>query len=444
VAPYAQGFLDRVSPQKHIISLDLSHLEKHVRTPNFSYARRTIRTRYYKGERFELTRINETLVGAPQVISKGNLTTVKIASLEPLTVQVPSSPNVDTSIMSFGIATNIPRLQQSIPQLLHWLPDTGAQLHVISPPHNDDLRIEREIRAQGINLTITVSDLDFAKSYLSIIKQLYEARSSHTQWLVMIDDDTFVPSLPYLVEHLNTRYDASKEVMVAALSDNIRQIQTFGLMPFGGGGIFISVPLAENLVKKEIWEKCMDTELNQGDQVVDNCLNQFSAVRPSWDLGLNQMDFHGDAAGYFESGRRMLTVHHWKTWFDVNVPMAGNVSKACGYECVFQRWQFDDNWVLSNGFSFVEYTKGIGGKEGVNLEKVEPTWEDGKDIYLHHIGPMREIAKKMEKRSLLLKEAVVIPKVGVRQIYVERAEDGEDGKSKEGAMDRVVELLWLS
>jgi hypothetical protein len=222
VMPYAKSVLDHIKPPSQISTLDLSHLRPHVKTQTFTYARRTIRTKRVPMEREDLTRVNETLFGSPIILDKENLTAITVASPPVLKLRVPLTLNVDTSIMSFGMATKIPRLQQAIPQLAHWLPHTGAQVHVITPPHDGDLPVERTIRRLGIDLTITSSDLPFPQAYFSIIKQLYEARSSHTKWLVMMDDDTFIPSLPYLVRHLEKNYDASEQVMVAATSDNFK------------------------------------------------------------------------------------------------------------------------------------------------------------------------------------------------------------------------------
>lgn len=64
----------------------------------------------------------------------------------------------------------------------------------------------------------------------------------------------------------------------------------------------------------------------------------------------------------FESSRLLLTIHHWKSWFSVNIPMVANVSEACGEECVLQRYYFDDNTVLNNGYSINEYPSGTEGK----------------------------------------------------------------------------------
>jgi len=77
------------------------------------------------------------------------------------------------------------------------------------------------------------------------------------------------------------------------------------------------------------------------------------------------MDIRAHPEGLFESGRRMLTVHHWRTWFQVDVVRAAWVSGACGFECVFQRFVFpQQNMVLSNGFSLVEYLQRVDGADG--------------------------------------------------------------------------------
>lgn len=230
--------------------------------------------------------------------------------------------------------------------------------------------------------------------------------------------------------------------MVAALSDSRAQIAQLGMIPFGGGGIFISVPLAASLVVQEIWDACLEAPNDQGDQIVNECLNAHSKIRPTFDYGLQQMDIKGDASGYFESGRRMLTVHHWRTWYEVDVPLASNVSKACGFECVFQRWVFDDDFVLSNGFSVVEYMDGI--EEGnIELDKVEKTWEGDIGNFAHHMGPLRGPDENEVKRSARLVEASIVEGIGVRQIYIERVKSGENGERVAGDVDRVIELLWL-
>lgn len=195
----------------------------------------------------------------------------------------------------------------------------------------------------------------------------------------------------------------------------------------------MSLPLAEILASPEVYEKCIDSPKNQGDQIFNDCLNQFTDVKPIFDHGLNQMDINGSPDGYFESGRRMLTVHHWKSWFHVDVHVAGKVSKATGDEGVFMRWLFAGGVVLSNGFSIVEYADGI---EETELEMVEKTWTGKENRFLHHIGPLRDELPEDKKRSYKLVETHIL-KEGMRQIYLHTA------TGDEGGLNGVLELLWL-
>lgn len=463
--PIAKSFLDRTQsePQAPLPlrePLDLSHLSHYVRTASFSYAQRSIKVKHYHGDRPDLTTLHEPLFPPPTLLHKGNFTHIILPDiLPPLELSIPDPPIADTSILTFGAATKVLRLEDAIPQFQHWLTDTSSQLHVLTPAPEEGRKdrgpeLQNAMQDLGINVTVTPTDAAFPQAYFSLIKHLYDRRTPKTKWIVLIDDDTFIPSLPYLVDHLNKNYDSSKQQIISATSDNLGQIHMFGMLPFGGGGIFISIPLAEHLTKQEIWDDCLRSERTQGDQIVNECLNEHSQVRPIWDERLNQMDIHDDASGYFESGRRMLTVHHWRSWFDVNVAAAANVSRVTGNEGIFQRWSFDSDAssneggmvVLSNGYSITEYPEGISGED---LAKVELTWDKGMEErwrWVHKIGPLRDKLKPELKRQARLVGASVIEGVGVRQTYIEYGEGammGKVTKRKEERIDRVVELVWL-
>lgn len=423
----------------------LRHLAKYKLSPTFEYSRRTIRTEKFEGPRSSLTVLDKTkLFGGWQSLNPENEDLDVVAlepELPPLTLRVPSSPKVDTSIISFGIATNTQRLPDAIPQLQHWLPHTDSSLHVLVPPSDNISALQKHMRDLGIDTTIKESHHEFAKTYFSLIKELYEKRTPDTKWLVLIDDDTFVPSLAALLTRLNKAYDPSEELLVAAMSDNMKQIRVFGLLPYGGGGVFISVPLAAKLVQPKVWDACMEIPDNQGDQIVAECLTQHSAVRPTFDPGLNQMDISGGgdvAAGYYESGRQMLTVHHWRSpqhWYDIDMPTVSYVSKACGDEGVLMRWLFEGDIVLSNGYSIVEYPNGI---EIEDLEKIEHTWPEELSSFEHRIGPLRTKMSSDDKRTLKMVDTEILEGYGVRQTYLEQeTEEGATGKN-----DRVLELLW--
>ncbi|CAG8950557.1 hypothetical protein HYFRA_00002766 [Hymenoscyphus fraxineus] len=431
-----------------------SHLEKLHLTENFSYSRRTIKTKSFQGRRPELTNLNDTKLSSEPVLMSAKPEDLQRVTfnndLPVLTLDVPKSPKVNTAGMKFGIATNVDRLPGATPQFQHWLANTESTLNILVPPSDDIAKSQQQMRDVGINATIKTSDLGFPQRYFSLVKELYEARAPQTKWLVLMDDDTFITSLPALIAHLDKHYDAEEERLVAALSDNIQQVKTFGLIPFGGGGIFISVPLAAKLTETTIWNLCMEIGLDQGDGIVAECVFRHSAVRPTFDPYFNQMDFSGspdEASGYFESGRRMLTIHHWRSWFDINMPAVSTVSKACGDEGVLMRWLFADNVVLHNGFTIAEYPQGITGKE---LSQVEFTWPDEPERFIQRIGPLRPAKTKEEKKTIRMEISEIIKDVGVRQTYVERAPKRTKAGLKKGEKieesvgdDRVVELMWL-
>lgn len=133
----------------------------------------------------------------------------------------------------------------------------------------------------------------------------------------------------------------------------------------------------------------------------------------------------------------MLTVHHWRTWFKVDIPQSLKVSKACGAEGLFQRWSFPkSNMVLSNGYSIAEYPKGL---DEIDFAAVEKTWQGEEANFLHKIGPLRKAVGR-EKMSYRLVASEVVDKWYVRQTYLYRGDKFGDEMQE---MDEVLELLWL-
>lgn len=383
-----------------------------------------------------------------------NLSSVKVTTLPPLTLRFPFdhrtpkfssriyTPSTlhDTSILSIGIATKLDRLNDSIPQISHWLSNSGASLYVLVPEDDftaNKTAIEETMRDLKMKVTISRTDLDTSHAYFSLVNHVYESRTESTQWVALFDDDTFVPSLPQLASHLTKGYDATQQKLVGALTDSFHQVNTWGLIPFGGGGIFLSVPLAARLSSPKVYNDCINSEQVQGDGILNECLRKYSYVRPTYDPELNQMDIRGDPSGMFESGRRMLTIHHWKTWFNVDMPKVAKVSEACGDEGILMRFNFTDGVVLTNGYSIVEYPKGY---EKINFEGVEKTWEGPAEDFLHRIGPLREPLSIQEKRSYKMVDTVVDGR-GILQTYIFKAPVDENTQNKKGA-DGVIELVW--
>ncbi|OWP06921.1 hypothetical protein B2J93_9519 [Marssonina coronariae] len=226
--------------------------------------------------------------------------------------------------MAFGVSTKLACLSQSLSRFQHWLPSTSSQLHVSIRGSNwpsissECLDVETSYRQAAINLKIHIDNKPFAKAYFNLIKTLYDTETQHTKWLVLIDDDTFVPSFSHLV-------------------NTWRAIMTRPERSYNGK--------------------------TEGDQIVYDCLKGHSAIRPAFDRGLQQMGPRGDDSGYLESGRRMLTIHHWKSWYNFDIPTAATVTRACGV---------------------VKYPHGL---EGLPLDEVERAWEGDSKLFIGHISP---------------------------------------------------------
>lgn len=412
-------------------AVDLSYLERHNLTSSFTYSRRTIKTKFIRGERNTTSRVDAPLIENSQVIATVNASRAVLAASKPLVLEVPKSESmVDASVLSFGISTTIPRLNDSISQLQHWLPYSGATLHVLVPPHPNIPHIQIRMQELGMNVTIMSTTTSFPNSYFSQVRNLYQARSSKTQWISLIDDDTFFPSLGDLVAHLHN-HDASTPKIIAPMSDDFAQIQKHGLMPFGGGGIFISLPLAAKLSSPAIFDVCLKSGKIEGDQILNECINKHTSIRPIFDIDLHQLDLHGDVSGFFESGRKSLSIHHWRSWFDVDMPAVALVSEVCGDACLLQRWLFEGDVVLSNGFSVIKYAGGVR----FDLEEMEKTWDEDAERFLHSLGPLRERLSEDEKMALKMARVVRLPDGSIKQTYIRYAQPG--------GMDEVLELVWV-
>ncbi|RDW82320.1 hypothetical protein BP6252_03432 [Coleophoma cylindrospora] len=433
-------------------SLDLSHLEEYDLSPTFSYSQRIVKTVHDVNERKTLTFVNESLFASPPIqIWRGNLSTnVPVTMLPPLPLSIPSDhrsgtlrvpKKYDSAMFSFGVATSWERLADSIPQFSHWLGRSQAQLHALVPPDGEEKRagVETAIRELEMNITITPSDLRFSLAYFSLVKHLYERRTQDTKWLVLIDDDTFIPSLTALAGHLSTNYDASTRKVVSALTDNFNQVHSWGLIPYGGGGIFVSVPLAAQISQPQVFDQCLQSGGGQGDGVLMECLMNWSEARPTYDPALNQMDIKGNPDGLFESGRRMLTTHHWKSWFHVDMHAVSRIWKACGEEGILMRFRFNDGIVLSNGYSIVEYGTTA---EDLDFHAVELTWDGSKGEFLHRLGPIREAVPKDKKKTYRMRNTTVLEGGSVRQTYIHEAPI-DDERPEERGEDSVLELVWL-
>lgn len=348
----------------------------------------------------------------------------------PLTVQVPSPPKtVDASHIDFGVATKADRLNDSLDQFAHWAGYTRTRIFALVEPDKRVPEVQAKADGLGINLYITESDEEYQSRYFSLVRHLASHVRDQTRWSVVIDDDTFFLSMPALVAALE-KYDHTQQVYLGGISESIPQIGAFGIMAFGGAGVFLSRPLVTELSKPEIFDECQNMEFT-GDRRISLCIYQYTPARLTIDHRLRQLDMMGDVTGFFETGRELpLSVHHWKSWFHADMPKVASISELCGDTCLLRKWAFSDGWVLTNGFSVVKYSTDVDPFD----KTMELTWESHNgavhESYLHELGPLRP--KDWDKISYLLEDAVV-EEDQVRQFYIHRG--GKDG-------DEILELVW--
>jgi hypothetical protein len=384
---------------------------------------------------------------------------------KPLVLDVPAFAEApsDASHLIFGISTTLRRLDESIPQLLRWLPGTHAKLFVIvieservgategqeetpaikaDPKQKDEL--QSRMRGLGMDATLfdplALQDI-FSEKYFSLVKIMYDNRNEKTQWVNLVDDDTFFPSMPAVVSMLG-RYDPSEQHYIGGLSEDWWSVTKYGMMGFGGAGVFLSVTLAEVLASN--YQLCKETSYaNAGDIRVMECIHLLTDTKLTSQRNLHQVDLDGDLSGIYESGRLPLSLHHWKTKGNggkgYNLPVMHLVSDVCG-ECFLQRWQFGKDMILSNGYSIATYpNKKLKELHLMEMEATwgEPTVVDGSDNHGidHSLAPTRPaLTLDEEKIQYKLIDSAVV-EGGVRQSYLH--------KGLAGDIDSLLELFWM-
>lgn len=388
----------------------------------------------------------------------------------------------------FAIATSSERLKIAKPHFAHWMAKSGSPLIALltdrpneeSGQTQEDLELEQattwpalidDFAKAGIQLllvrphdpthSVPQSHLMVILDMLAHVRARRMAASEHadegadlahndTYWLGILDDDTFLPAIEPLAAAL-AAYDHTKPAYLGDLSESFAATR-FGMAAFGGAGIFISVPLAEEL--EPYLSDCLSGR--GGDMQLMECVHDHTHTRLERVKGLQQQDMKGELDGFFESGWRFLTLHHWKSWYSAPVLDMARVALVCG-GCFLQRWRFPDfgmssknrtdagAWdsgdgmdaskaevVFTNGYSIVRYPNGAP-----ELNLMEGTWEgaETKD-YRWSLGPIRPKLAREDKLTWRLVESVKDDKSGaLTQIYVYKGE----GKDQ---VDDVIELVW--
>lgn len=344
----------------------------------------------------------------------------------PLPVSKPPV-KVDASHIDFGVATTLGRLNDSIDAFSHWAGYTQTRIFALIEPDKKERIHEVQMKADsmGINLFVTESNEEYQRRYFSLVAHLADNMQRKTQWSCVIDDDTFFLSMTELVKALG-EYDARKPMYVGGLSESIGQLGSFGLMGFGGAGVFLSRPLIEQISEPAIFSDCQNSP-HTGDRRISLCVYQNTPTRLTINHRLRQLDLTGDVSGFFEVQRpRPLSVHHWKSWFHADMAKLKVIGELCGEDCLLQQFEFGDGWILTNGFSVMKHSVPLDPSD----PSMEQTWGGQSESYLHELGPLRP--KDDGKFSYSMVDSV-LDGDKVRQYYVHR--DADKG-------DQVLELIW--
>ncbi|KZZ88953.1 hypothetical protein AAL_07896 [Moelleriella libera RCEF 2490] len=355
----------------------------------------------------------------------------------PITLNVPLPyPKREYPELIFGVASSSQRLKDSIPQFRHWLGGTKARLLAIVTDHKLSNRQMRKLTTQFnqsgihfIGVRPENPDIGVNEQHFVAVRDLLRHADEETKWGVIIDDDTFFPSLYPLAQALD-KQDASVPAYVGALSENQEAVDFHGYMAYGGGGIFLSVPMLK-LLEQNV-DACLSESRNrEGDGMLKYCVDTKTDANLTQIPGLHQLDFGGDLGGFYESGKLPLSLHHWKTWHQAPVDKMAKVGQFCG-GCLFQRWRFGTDTVLANGYSIAVYKNGTAA---VDLNRMEGTFRDSGPHWEWSLGPMRDALPADEKKSYVLADAEVVGD-HLRQVYVYKA------PGDEGRRDEVFELWW--
>ncbi|XP_016444538.1 uncharacterized protein LOC107769798 [Nicotiana tabacum] len=143
-----------------------------------------------------------------------------------------------------------------------------------------------------------------------IVKESFELGLENVRWFVMGDDDT-----TFFTENLVTvlgKYDHNQMYYIGGNSESVEQdlVHSYG-MAYGGGGIAISYPLAEVLVK--ILDGCINRyhDVYGSDQKIGGCMSEIG-IPLTKELGFHQMDIQGSPRGLLAAHplAPIVSLHH--------------------------------------------------------------------------------------------------------------------------------------
>jgi hypothetical protein len=444
-------------------------LKNHEIGPEITYLSRFIRYVPDATDRPPMTEVDEDLFTAPfKEIKISSLSTLPAA--KPLELHVKPlirAGDVDASELLFAVSTVYERFKDKngpIEEWARWFTDghgvsNGAGLILTLHEAKDEEldAASATLASRGINATVMRSNPDHEMSgrYVDLIHKLWNDPSRESRkYFALIDDDTFFPHMSKLISTL-AQYNPKHRFYIGTYTERMEWLRDhFANFAYGGGGIFLTAPMISELVgfpcldKLENGDYKLGPDSHQGDRLLYNCIMKYSDIRITYQPLLQQADHGGDPGGIYESGRQPLSLHHYKSWHKHIPDKMHIVSDACGLDCILQRWQFKDNFILSNGYSVAEYPRGID----FATDAIEDTFDMGTTEqkamnFAYVYGGMRaRLSNTGRKRAWQLLDSRRVGNGTVTQIYFKSRGDPrwiEEGKEELPINDSIIVLTWM-
>lgn len=438
----------------------------------FEYTKRYIQPVRQSIRRKSMTKIHQKLLSNELILVDVKKKYRPEKCPEPVVVPVTQSPFPSTANASdfmFGVSTTYRRFTDPktspINEWTYWLTDGkgnsngGKLILMLLDASIEELEAAYvTLAAYGIDVDVYQSDpaAIMAVRYLTLVPTMYNHPSRiHKKWLVTCDDDTFFPSFHALADRFE-QYSFESPMYIGTFSEDVNNVERHGSQAFGGAGVFLSVPMAQIIAKK--FERCItDQKIKeadsgwgpQGDILLRKCIYENSETKLTILNDLWQLDLYGDPSGFYESGIKPLSLHHYRGggWHIAHPWHYTKVAHLCGEDCTLQRFLTADNFIISNAFSVAYYPEGTDFDFN-QFERTFGSAPDDKGWNLDFkMGPQRpSLHMTGRKMSWDLQTAIWNGDGSLSQIYVRKHDDWRwkmpDG-SPMSTHNGIMELIWL-
>lgn len=415
---------------------------------------------------------------------------------------------VDASTLLFGVSTTYERLAYADHELIRdwqsWLTDgngksNGASLLLTlhKTTTKDELEeVEETLRSFGIDATVQLSKGgdDSTSRYIDLLQELksHSATLKGKTFIGLVDDDVFFPSIGKLIQKLS-KFHPDKQYYIGAPSERSDwAVDTNKTITYGGGAVFLTLPMVEQLVKSPCITSDTASPLTTDLKTrVSSPRTQEFHTGVQWDIQLYECitkhtstDLHvlpsffnpekgelysaADGTGPIDegyaSGTQPLTLHQYRNVHRFEAGKGHLVTRICGEDCFLQRFLFKDDWVLVNGYTLSHYPDGV---DTVSLKhkktSAQAEGDDGQKVVLgkrlvvdsdQSDEDPKAIAWAGRKRTWRLLDARVDESGEIWQAYVKRKDGGnqfEDSRipgdrihaeEERTDKDSIVVLIW--